>query len=91
MKIREHRGSRAESMETERECEPTIEALACAIQATVPFRGQGVQPQDVRVEPYGLDIFTGKRVFIITLVGKVWKGVWGFCDTDIPNRNGGQK
>jgi hypothetical protein len=77
MKIREHRGSRAESIATERECEPTMEALACAIQATLPFKGRGVNEEDVRVTPYGFDIFTSELLYLVTVVGY---GVWGFCN-----------
>jgi hypothetical protein len=82
MKIREHRGIRAESIATERECDPTMEALACAVQATTAFTGRGINVEDVRVTPYGVDIFTGKLMFIVTVVGY---GVWGFCDM-LPGR-----
>ena len=84
MKIREHRGSLAESMETVCEIEPTLEAVVDHMHADKGWPGlyAKVTPETVRVEKYGsgTDPRIGWNTHIVTIEGY---GVYGFTDGPI--------
>lgn len=67
MNYRDHRGGLAESMETVREIEPTIDALALVLK---------VPPSAITVNPYGYD----KRIEWDTYVVCIDGHAVGFCD-----------
>jgi hypothetical protein len=84
MKLREHRGGLAESMDTVVEISPTIEAVTRHVNRVLEAFGVTVQPQAVHVREYGAagpDKRNGwKQTFIVTVDDY---GVFGFCDQDV--------
>lgn len=76
MKVREHRGSIQESMETCVEIHPTMDALVKVI--TESLSDMWVTKKvKVKVEPYMYDTRTGWDTHIVTVKG--W-GIFGFTD-----------
>lgn len=76
MKVREHRGGLAESMETVREVKDRAELLGIIQESLRPF-GRFVKPEQLRVEPYGYDGRIGWDTHLISIDGY---GVWGMAD-----------
>lgn len=75
MKIRQHRGSLADSMETTKEIGESMEALLFEIQSQLRF---DLTIEMIRVKPYGgVDKRTGWDTHIVTINGY---GVYGFTD-----------
>lgn len=79
MRIREHRGSLADSMKTMRTVHGSEELVAVINASLAPF-GVTVAPAAIVVMPYGRDIHTGWDTHLITIVGY---GVWGMADGPI--------
>ena len=83
MKIREHRGLLADSMETVREIEPTKEALFKLIKES--FKNWPtmlkIEEKDIHIKPYhGFDDRIGWDTYRVTIDGY---GVFGFTDGGI--------
>ena len=76
MKIRLHRGSLADSMDTVRDIEPTVPAVVAYLREAWGELGGDIEPQDVKVEPYCYDARTGWYTHIVTRKG----GAVGFTD-----------
>jgi hypothetical protein len=75
MKYRDHRRGLKESMETMREIEPTIDALAVILK---------VPPSTVTVEPYGYDHRIGWDTYLVAVEGRAV----GFCNAFVePYKN----
>ena len=82
MKIREHRGHLAESMETVKEIEPTKEALFNFIKDSFkcwPTMSK-IKETDIHIESYGYDNRIDWNTYIVTIDGY---GVFGFTDGDV--------
>jgi hypothetical protein len=79
MKVREHRGNLADSMRTVREVSGREELLAFIRATLAPF-GALVEPEHVKVEPYGRDERIGWNTHLIWIEGY---GVWGMADGPI--------
>jgi hypothetical protein len=67
MKYRDHRGGLKESMETVREIEPTIDALAVILK---------VPPSAITVETYGYDARIDWHAYLVAVEGRAV----GFCN-----------
>jgi hypothetical protein len=70
MKIRIHKGSLSDSMNTAAEIEPTREAVVQYLRDQWGGLGYGVYPEDITVEPYCYDQRIGWNIFIVLLNGK---------------------
>jgi hypothetical protein len=83
MKFRQHRGSLVDSMATVVEIEPTREALASAIVASLDDAGLEATglAELIRCAPYGYDARIGWKTHIVTIRGV--PGVWGFTDCQL--------
>lgn len=80
MKIREHRGGLRESMETVKECAPTIAAVT---ELVVKSTGGTAIPSDVAVRLY--DKRPDERIgWDQTYIVMVNGYPWGFCDSPVP-------
>lgn len=83
-KIREHRGSLSDAMETVFEVEDFAGLVEHMKRSLQPF-GMIVVPEKVKVEQYAWDGRIGWDTYIVTLTGY---GVWGF--TNGPLRQTGE-
>lgn len=81
-KIREHRGSLVDSLETTREI-GGMEELVALINGQFELYGgtRRATPDQVHVEPYAPDPRCGWNTYIITVDGY---GVWGMADGPAP-------
>jgi hypothetical protein len=77
VKVREHRGSLADSLATEVEINRTMYSLASYISQTLGYK---VEPKDIEENPYGFDARTGWDTYIILVKGRPF----GFSDGYIP-------
>lgn len=78
MKLREHRGGLAESMETAVEIGDSMAELESFVREKLKPHGVDVTEGMVRVEPYfGIDPRNGWHTHIVTIDGY---GVFGFTD-----------
>lgn len=77
MKIREHRGGLAESMETVTEIDGTMVALVAHINAKLTPFGFVVRPALVTCTPYCTDARINWQTYMVTVDGY---GVFGFTD-----------
>lgn len=82
MKIRQQRGHLKDSLGTEQEVEPTIDALRTAIIASSPFF-ETLTVDQVRVTPYCQDGRTGQCTYLILIDDY---GPWGFADGPLAGR-----
>ena len=82
MKIREHRGSLAESLKTTEEIEPTLGALTDFIAIKLDGWSVEVNRKLIKVEKYGrgIDDRCGWDTHIVTLEGF---GVFGMTDAPL--------
>lgn len=84
MKIREHKGLLADSMETIRDIEPTFESLIeCIKKSFESWPSFSFLPEQIKIEPYCFDERIGWNTYIVTIDGY---GVFGFTDGDIRQR-----
>lgn len=79
MKVREHRGSLADSMRTVREVAGREELFKLIRETLAPF-GELVEPEQIKIEPYGRDERIGWDTYLISVQGY---GVWGMADGPI--------
>jgi hypothetical protein len=80
MKVREHRGSLADSMRTVREVAGREELFTVIRETLAPF-GVLLQPEQITVKPYGgRDERIGWDTHLISVQGY---GVWGMADGPI--------
>lgn len=77
MKLRQHRGGLAESMETVVEIEPTKDALMAAVHSVLSRSGFELTDDMLHVEPYAFDSRIQWDAHIVTIDGY---GVYGFTD-----------
>lgn len=75
-KVREHRGSLADAMETVFEVQDFAGLVDHMKQTLEPY-GQMVKAEDVKVEHYTFDDRIGWDTYIVSIDGY---GVWGFTD-----------
>jgi hypothetical protein len=76
-RIREHRGSLAESMETVRVVNGSKEELFAVIQKSLEPFGREITPDMLTVTPYHYDHRIEWDTYLITIDGY---GVWGMAD-----------
>jgi len=84
VKLREHRGSLADSLATTIEIDPTIDALLLAIRNALAPYDVTVEAGMVKVSPYGFDERIGWNAHIVTVDGY---GVFGFTNGPLNEPN----